>query len=170
MAEMTDMRKFKKQGKTKTVHGSISMPELSGLRLVLVLCSLSGKPDGDVYSVLTNKWKNAAADLKGWHQYQVDYKLGNIKETCVQSDVWLLHTLCLKKDGTMDDKALDSCLKKIAKLAKDEKASVHISAIHLKDFPGLNEKLGKALLEDGVTVYVYEEQNPIPASSISKKK
>ena len=44
--------KFVTHGKTKLVRGSILMPELSNLRLVIVPCSETGKPESALYTLL----------------------------------------------------------------------------------------------------------------------
>lgn len=156
---MTDTtpNKFAIQGRTKLIKGSILMPEMGGLRLILVPASEDGKADTEMYNLLDKKWKSAKAELKGWNQYHVDFKPGNLHTTAVNSDIWLVHALFLKKDGTMDEKAFASCLTKLEKLAKDEKASLHVSTGLADAVPNLQELMQKALVEKGVSVYYYAE-------------
>jgi hypothetical protein len=156
---MTDPtpNKFAVQGRTKLINGTILMPEMGGLRLILVPASENGKPDTEMYNLLDKKWKVAKAELKGWNQYHVDFKLGNLHTTAVNSDIWLIHALFLKADGTVDDKAFASCLTKLEKMSKDEKASVHVSVGVAETVPNLQELMQKALVEKGVSVYYYAE-------------
>lgn len=149
--------KFVTYGKTKLVKGSILSPELGNLRLVFVPCSISGKPDGELYSLLSKKWKSAKAELKGWYAQNVDFKLGSTYTTAVQSDVWLLHSLCYDKNNKLDEKALLSCVKKIATMAKYEKASVHISMLAASAIPQITPMIEKEMIEKGITAYFYEE-------------
>jgi hypothetical protein len=153
-----ETNKFAIQGKTKVVNGTILMPETSGLRMVMTAATETGKPDGALYSLLDTKWKNAKAEFKGWYQQHVTFKLGNIHETAVQSDIWIVHCLFLDKEGKVNDKALASCLKKLGDKAKYEHGSVHVSTLLVKDVPTLPELLQTHLVEKGVSVYYYEEK------------
>lgn len=148
---------FVTQGKTKVVNSSILSPELGNLRLVLVPCSESGKPDTDLHALLNKKWKSVAAELKGWYANHINFKLGNIQSTAVQSDTWVLHTLCRDKDGKLDEKALAACVKKIADMAKYERASVHVSTLTTAAIPELVPLLQAQCLDKGMAVYFYEE-------------
>ena len=144
-------------GKTKTVKGTILLPELASLRLILTPCSQAGKPDSKLHTILNKKWRTVAADLKGWCAHNVDFKLGNLRQTAVQSDVWVIHALYLDKEGKVDEKALESCVKKLADLAKYEKGSVHVSTLLTEENPKLVELLQKLCLEKGTPVFFYEE-------------
>jgi hypothetical protein len=156
---MTDTtpNKFAVQGRTKLIKSSILMPEMGGLRLVLVPASETGKPDSELYNLLDKKWKSAKAELKGWNQYHVDFKMGNLHTTAVNSDIWLVHALFLKEDGTVDEKALTTCLTKLLKMAQEEKASIHVSTLLADTLPNLAEMMQTAFLEKGVSVYFYQE-------------
>ncbi len=149
--------KFVTQGKTKLVKGTILTPELGNLRLVLVPCSEKGDAKSDLYDLLNRKWKQARAELKGWYSNHINFKLGNIQSTAVQSDTWVVHCLCEDKDGVLNEKALAACIKKVADLAKYERASVHVSTLVTSKVPQLSELLVKELLEKGTSVYFYEE-------------
>src|SRR6202012_1556556 len=85
--------KFAVRGRVKTIKSSILNPEASGLRMILTAAPESGDPSDNLYMLLDKKWKNARAELKGWYQYHTTYKLGNIQETAVNSDVWIVHCL-----------------------------------------------------------------------------
>lgn len=157
MVEVETKNKFAVSGKMKIVKGSILQPEGSGLRLILVAASESGKPDSDLYGVLDKKWKAAKVELKGWHAVHTTFKLGSVKEVAVQSDVWLMNMLCLDKNGKVNDKALFTCLKEVCKVALYEKASVHCSTMLTDTFPQLQGLLKEHLVEKGVSVFFYEE-------------
>lgn len=148
--------KFLTNGKTKLVNGSIINPELGSLRLVFLPCSESGVPDSALHNILDRKWKQAKVDLKGWKASNINYKLGNINTTAVQSDTWIIHGLCYNKEGVLDEKALDECVKKMANLAKSEKASVHVSMITMGAIEKLGDSLLKRCVENGISVYFYE--------------
>lgn len=151
------VKMFAVKGRTKVIKGTILTPEMAGLRLVMAVASETGKPESPLYELLDKKWKNAKAELKGWYQQHTNFKLGNVQETAVNSDVWIMHCLFLNKEGEVDEKALHSCLKKLADRAKSEKASVHVSTMLTDQFSNLETLLKEYLLDQGVSVYYYKE-------------
>lgn len=155
--DMETKSKFTAQGRTKLVSGSILRPELAGLRLIVVPCSASGKPDTQLHKLLDRKWQTVVRDLKGWFAHHIDFKLGSISTSAVQSDTWICHALCFDKDGKLDEAAVVSCVKKIAALALAEKASVHMSVLVLDAIPSMQDLVAPHLLEKGVHTYFYEE-------------
>jgi len=85
------------------------------------------------------------------------FKLGAVKDIAVQSDVWLMNMLVLDKDNKLNDKALLTALKEVCKVAKYERASVHVSTLLTTAFPQLQDLLTTNLVEQGVSVFFYEE-------------
>jgi hypothetical protein len=153
------MNKFQPQGKTKLIKGSILTPENAGLRFVLSINNLQGKAEGNpLLPLFDKKWKKVREESRGWFATKTGaYKLGAINTTAVQSDTWVVHMLCQGEDLQADVKGLEDCLKKVCASAKYEKATVHVSTVLTDAIPELNELLTKQLLENGVSVYFYEE-------------
>jgi hypothetical protein len=146
--------KFTPKAALKVVQGSIANPNTSSLSLVLLAMSESGVADSPTYQTLGKKWGKAQSDARSWYQEQVSFRLGNIKTTAVQSDVWLLHCLCVKKDGTVDEKALDGCMKKVLAEAQSNKGTIHVAASLVEQVPSLGPKLDD-IMKAGVAVYFY---------------
>ena len=65
--------------------------------------------------------------------------------------------LCQGDDLAVDAKGLEECLKKVATSAKYEKATVHVSTVLTEAIPELVPLLNSQLVENGVSVYLYEE-------------
>lgn len=151
------VKMFATLGKTKVIKGTILTPEMAGLRMIVTAAPESGKPEDELYTLLDKKWKNAKAEFKGWYQHHINFKLGNIHETAVQSDTWIMHCLFVNKKGEVDAKALESCLKKLCEKAKFEKASVHVAKVLTQQVPDLEKLMKEYLLDKGVSVYYYEE-------------
>ena len=150
--------RFKQIGKTKFIKGSILMPENAGLRFILSINNLEGKPSNPLFPIFDKKWKKVREDSRGWFATKTgEYKLGAINTTAVQSDTWVIHMLCQNADLTTDIKGLEACLKKVCTSAKYEKATVHISDILVDAIPELKTLLATHLIENGVSVYFYEE-------------
>ena len=152
-----NFNKFVPQGRTKLVNGSVLSPELPGLRLVVVPCSELGKPNTVLHHILDKKWSIIGKQLKGWFAQHVDFKLGSIYTTAVQSDTWAVHMLCYDKEDRLNGLAVEACLKKISTLAISEKASVHFAAPLLEMIPSLSDLVGPYLLNKGIHTYFYDE-------------
>ena len=149
--------KFAPQGKEKVITGSSIVNPYSGsLGLVLLASSIDGKPESKVYNLLSKKWPKVTAELKGWHQSQINWKLGAIQSTACQSDVWCMHMLCLDKDRNLDENALENCLLKVKTEAISNKASIHVSSLLVEDIPILPKML-QPFLERGINLFLYEE-------------
>ena len=155
-----NVSKFQYAGKVKVVKGSILAPETAGLRFVLSVNNLAGKPDNHpLYPIFDKKWKKVKEDAKGWYANKTGaYKLGAIHTTAVQSDTWVIHMLCQDEKVQTDLKSLEECLKQVCASAKYEKASVHVSVLLTNAIPELTNLLNTCLVKNGVSVSYYEEQ------------
>jgi hypothetical protein len=151
------MSKFTPKGKVKVVKGSILTPEYAGLRLIVNFVNKNGKPEGPLYEVFDKKWKKIKEETKGWYASRINFKLGEINTVAVQSDTWVINCLCQDEENAVQEKALDDCIKKVATMAKNEKASVHVPNLLLQSCPKLMENLNSQLVENGINVSVYEE-------------
>jgi hypothetical protein len=156
--ETTD--KFKVLGKTKVIKSSILNPHNAGLRFVLSINNLAGAPEGNpLLPLFDKKWKKVREESRGWFATKTGaYKLGAINTTAVQSDTWVIHMLCQDNDLNFSESGMKDCLKAVAKLAKYEKATVHVSHNLTSNLPivftGLLES---ELLSQGISVFFYEE-------------
>jgi len=149
---------FQPAGRVKVIQGSILNPHNSGLRFVLNVNNMAGKAESPLYPLLDKKWPNVKQDAKGWYNTRTGaYKLGAVNTTSVQSDVWVIHCLVQDKDLNTDLTAVKTALKEVAKMAKNEKASVHCSTLLTKLVPELTDLLNQELVNNGVSVSFYEE-------------
>jgi hypothetical protein len=149
--------KFKKQGVCKQLSGSVLNPEGSGLRLVLTTADMNGEVEGELTLLLKKKWAQTSTTAKTWFANRVGYKLGSIELTAVQSDVWVIHMLCLDK-GVVVSHAVSNCLKKVADKAVLEQASVHISNLLVDKIPELKTLVTEAFVERGINVSFYDHK------------
>lgn len=153
---------FQPQGKVKLIKGSILAPENAGLRFVLSLNNTAGKPESPLYPLFEKKWKKVREEARGWYTNKTGaYKLGATNTTAVQSDTWVIHMLCQNDDLQTDVKAVEECLKKICASAKYEKATVHVSTLLTDAVPELEGLLKTQLIENGVSVYYYQEPESV---------
>jgi len=151
---------FAQKGKVKVIKGSILMPENAGLRFILNIVNTAGKTDSNpLYPLFDKKWRKVKEDAKGWWANKTGaYKLGAVNQTAVNSDVWVIHMLCQNDDGTVDASGLKACLTKVCAQAKYEKATVHISTLLTSQIPEFAGLLNSELIENGVSVNLYEEK------------
>lgn len=156
---MTQPNKFQQPGKTKVIKGSILAPENAGLRFVLSVNNLAGKPDNHpLYPLFEKKWRKVREEARGWYATKTGaYKLGAVNTTAVQSDTWVIHLLCQDADQNTDEVAVEKCLKEVCKMAKYERATVHVSNLLTNAVPELVSHLKTQLVDQGVSVYFYEE-------------
>ena len=155
---MNQSNPFQAQGSVKVIKGSILSPHNAGLRFILSLNNMAGKPESPLYPLFEKKWKRVREEARGWYTNKTGaYKLGAINTTAVQSDTWVIHMLCQADDLQTDLKAVSECLKKVCTSAKYEKATVHVSTILTEAVPELESLLKTELVEKGVSVYYYQE-------------
>jgi len=152
------MNRFKQAGKLKTIQGSILSPHNAGLRFVLSVNNMAGKPENPLFPIFDKKWKQVRQESRGWFANKTgSYKLGAITTTAVQSDTWVIHMLCQDENLKVDLTALEACLKKTADMAKYEHASVHVSSILVELVPEISELLNSQFINEGINVHLYEE-------------
>jgi hypothetical protein len=128
------------------------------MRFILNFNDLGGTSGSPLTPTLDKKWNKVGKEAKGWFATRTGaYKFGAIMETAVQSDIWVIHMVCQNKDLSVSTEGLAACLRNVVKLAKEEKASVHISNILLDAAPALEVLLVTELVDKGIRVVVYEE-------------
>lgn len=150
--------RFQLQGKTKVVKGSILTPENAGLRFILSINNMAGKPDNPLLPIFDKKWKKVKEESRGWYANKTGaYKLGAVNTTAVQSDTWVIHMLCQDVDSKTDVKSLETCLTQVCKMAKYEHATVHVSTVLTQAIPEMLDLLTDKLVKQGVSVSYYEE-------------
>lgn len=157
---METENRFKQMGRVKEIKGSILHPHDAGLRFVLNINNMAGKAESPLYPIFEKKWKKVKEEAKGWYNTRTGlYKLGVISDLSVNSDVWVIGMLCQDENLQTNVVALTNCLKEVCKLAKFEKASVHVSNLLVNAIPELKDTVMKQLVEQGISVSFYEEPN-----------
>lgn len=149
-----------KKGKLKESTNSIFTPEFTNLKIVPVLLGLNGKPDSEFYNKMDKIWFRAKPEAKVWYGSRQYFKLGNVKETMVQSDTWVVHCVCKDEKDKLSKEAVVSCFKLLSKMAIDEKASVHLSKFVLDELSSLEDfdlktNIQELFLDKGILVCTY---------------
>lgn len=154
----TPKNQFQPAGRVKVIQGSIIAPHNAGLRFVLNIANMSGKAESPLYPLFEKKWPKVKQEVRGWFNTRTGaYKLGAVNTVATQSDTWVLSCLCQDEEFKTDLKALESCLKEVCKMAKYERATIHISTLLVGTIPELTDLVNTHLVEEGVSVSYYEE-------------
>lgn len=150
--------RFQQSGRVKVIKGSILAPENAGLRFVLNVANLVGKAESPLYPLFEKKWPKVKQEVRGWFNTRTgSYKLGAVNTTAVQSDTWVLNLLCQDDKLVTNVDGLAKCLKEVCKMAKYERATVHVSTLLTQAVPEILDLLNTHLVEQGVSLYFYEE-------------
>ena len=153
--------KFQSAGRVKTIKGSILAPEYAGLRFVLSVNNLAGKNEGNpMLPIFDKKWPKVKAESRALYATKTGaYKLGKIVgTTATQSDIWVLHLLVQDETLKINLGAVESCLKEVCKMAKYEKATIHISNLLVDLIPELPNLVNDLIVKEGISVNYYDEQ------------
>ncbi len=151
------MNRFMPKGKMQNAPtgASIIAPVNAGLRLIVNFGSAKPSFDQELDKMLTRVWARTRQDHFAWTGDIRTFKLGNIKESLVASDIMIINLLVRDKDDMIDGSALEKALTNLAAFAKMEKGSVHISQLLIDEVPALKELVNKHLAENGVNCYFY---------------
>lgn len=152
---------FGKKGSVKTIDATILSPQQGGLKLILSVARLDGALDNPMMELFSKRWANFRKELASLYATRTGaYKLGFVGEPyCVQSDVWVMHCVCLNAKGKFDLDGFRECLKALCKKAEVERAGVHISNILVNKFPKMTKLVEEELTNNGVNVLYYNEPN-----------
>jgi hypothetical protein len=149
--------KFVSPGRVREVNGSITSPEHVRLAILFVPCSVSGEYKSDLYDKVATRWTKVRQDYRERFVNRENFKLGELINTAVASDVWVIQALCLNEKGKLDKDALTTCVDKVVALAKYERAYIHASQLSLTAFPAMKKVLPAAINPEGLNLYVYSD-------------
>lgn len=115
---------------------------------------------------IKSKWREAQDAFRNWTEGKTrQLVLGNLHLADVSSEIAIASMVCQKGYGASASarlrySALESCLQKLAQVALDRGASIHIPRIGCGQAGGswflVKELISATLLSEGVRVFVYE--------------
>jgi hypothetical protein len=163
--------KFTPKGKFRKTQSTLLTPENSGLRFVLNPVDIKAKFETQTNKLLNTKWSKPRTEFRSWFANRTGFKIGEIQQVAVQSDVWIINTLLFDENNSVPKEAyvdggkgkeppIEKAMKKIAELAKYERATIHVSS-EIFDIPNFEALATKHFLDQGLSVYVY--QAPVQA-------
>lgn len=150
----TDVKRFIQKGKFRQAKGSIVLPETSSLSFIINPIDTVSSFKTKTNTVLSSKWRKIREDGKAWWANRTGFAPGELITTAVQSNVWVVTVVLFDEKGDLIKDAVEKAFKKIAKLAKDEQASLHADS-SLTELDTVSTLADKHFLSEGLNVYLY---------------
>lgn len=147
--------------------GDATNPKAQGYRLIVHICNDLGSWGQGFVLALSRKWDAPEAAYLNWHRSQKDFQLGEIQEIPVEENLSVIHMIA-QKGVTLDAlgnppiryQALEACLTKVAEIAMERQASIHMPRIGCGLAGGHWEEiepiLARTLLIKDIPVFVYD--------------
>lgn len=152
------------------LKGDASQPRGSGTKILLQVVNDKALTWGSGFSrVLRDRWPSAQRDFTDWAgSNRRDFRLGAIQVSRVHEDLLLVSLVAQHGYGPSDRPriryaALEQCLSKVAELAKQQSATIHLPRIGTGQAGGtwtiVQEIIEQTLGEHDLDVTVYDLPN-----------
>jgi O-acetyl-ADP-ribose deacetylase (regulator of RNase III) len=155
----------------KPVHylkGDATSPQAAGPKIIAHICNdLGGWGKGFVLAI-SKRWPEPETAYRDWHRHRAenDFGLGAVQMVQVQPDIWVANMIAQRgmKTGSQGPpiryEAVETCLTRLADLAIEHEASVHMPRIGCGLAGGTWERIGPiveaTLAHADVKVLVYD--------------
>jgi O-acetyl-ADP-ribose deacetylase (regulator of RNase III) len=148
--------------------GDATAPAASGPKIIVHVCNDIGAWGKGFVMALSKRWSEPESRFKAWYRERKsnDFELGAVQFVKVEDDLWVAnmigqHGLKPTKEGPpIRYNAVEKCLGKVAKKAKELDASVHMPRIGCGLAGGKWEEMEpiiiRQLSEKDIAVYVYD--------------
>ena len=117
------------------IIGDATRPKGSGNKIIAHVCNdIGGWGRGFVLAV-SRRWKKPEEEYRRWHAQRNDFALGEVQLVEVESGLWVANMVGQHDIHTRGGvppvryEALEQCLTKLALLAREHHASVHMPRI-----------------------------------------
>jgi O-acetyl-ADP-ribose deacetylase (regulator of RNase III) len=162
------------------VYGNITEPRGEGRRIIAHIVNHRSSTFGaGVALSIATRWPSVQEDFRKWATTNKDgFKLGNIRESFINHELSVVSMVAQYGFGDSSKprirySALSQCLSKLASIAKDNHASVHMPKIGTGFAGGswdmIEELVRENLVGQGISVLVYllpHFQKTTPQSSM----
>jgi hypothetical protein len=154
-------------GKLSYKIGDATIPITSGHKLIIHCCNDVGAWGAGFVLALSKRWKKPEESYRRWYRSQINFKLGEVQEVRVQSDISVINMIGQKGVGYDEDgnppiryEAIEKCLTKVAEIAKDNGSGVVAprfgSALSGGSWDKIEELVIKTLIDKGINVTIYD--------------
>lgn len=154
------------------IRGDATSPQAKGPKFIVHICNTMGGWGKGFVLALSNRWEEPEKAYRAWHHARTHrdasddgrFALGQIQIVQVKPDIWVVNMIAQEgmrtgsKGPPIRYPALLQCLKRVAKLAEEKGASVHMPRIGTGLAGGKWERVEPLLREalEYVDVYVYD--------------
>jgi O-acetyl-ADP-ribose deacetylase (regulator of RNase III) len=148
------------------ITGDATLPKTAGAKIIAHICSDLGRWGKGFVVAVSARWPEPERAYREWHRQGHDFGLGAAQFVQVEPDIWVANMVAqhglrgAAKRPPIRYDAVEGCLAKVAKKAKELSASVHMPRIGCGLAGGKWERIEpliiKALCELGVPVTVYD--------------
>ena len=162
MNQPFDMSRFTQKGKMQDAPKgqSVIAPINAGLRFIPNFVSIKPSFTSPLDIMLERIWRKVKQDYYSKSAEPRTFKLGAIFDTLCSSDIFVIGMVVKDEEGRIVADALETALQNLAKYAKSEKASLHISEHLSNDVSALRELVQRHCADVGVNCYFYSNPEP----------
>lgn len=152
------------------VTGDATQPDGNGLQVIVHLCNDAGAWNKGFVTAVSRRWPEPERRYRTWHKHQegVPFKLGQVQFVRTIPEIIIANVLAIHGTHQMDAEppvryyAIRQGLKRVAALALQHDASVHMPRIGCGQAGGEWEKVESIIREElcglGIPVTVYDPQ------------
>lgn len=150
------------------IKGDATTPQSEGIKIIAHICNdIGGWGKGFVLAI-SKRWENPEAEYRKWYRERAknDFGLGSVQLVKVENYIYVINMIGQKGIKTGSNgvpiryEAVQQCLEKLAVIAKELNASVHMPRIGCGLAGGKWEQIEpiieKTLLANEIPVTVYD--------------
>lgn len=150
----------------KYIKGDATAPQGEGRKFIIHCCNDIGAWGAGFVLALSKNWPEPERRYKKWKRNGRGFKLGHIQVVRVEKDIYVINMIGQRdiktKNGVPPIRygSINKCLKKVAELAKEYKATVHAPRFGAGLAGGKWEKIEdlitEQLIDQDIKVTVYD--------------
>lgn len=119
------------------IKGDATVPQAKGPKIIAHICNNIGGWGKGFVLAISKRWPEPESAYRKWHRERSknDFELGSVQLIQVKKDTWVVNmigqqgTKTGSKGVPIRYEAVDQCLEKLAEIAADLDASVHMPRI-----------------------------------------
>jgi O-acetyl-ADP-ribose deacetylase (regulator of RNase III) len=153
------------------LKGDATLPQSKGDNIIAHICNDMGRWGSGFVVAVSKRWKEPEKAYRQWHQTGEKFTLGEIQVVQVTPELRVVNMIAQHKIKPYEEtpiryEAVEKCLVKLASVAKEMNAAVHMPRIGCGLAGGKWEKIEPLIIRQmcekdvEVFVYDYDEHNP----------
>ncbi|EAD2052396.1 macro domain-containing protein [Listeria monocytogenes] len=148
------------------LKGDATNPMDKGNKIIAHICNDVGGWGKGFVLAISRKWKEPEKAYRKWYKDKNDFKLGEVQLIPVTDYISICNMIGQKgtktgsKGAPIRYEAVESCLEKLSKIAKEKQASIHMPRIGCGLAGGkweiIEPIIRKTLIANDIEVYIYD--------------